>query len=67
MTFQWLSPCCSVNIDASLGDGVLIGSCSKCSQNVCRVNPRTGKAEWLEGKSPWWEGDLTPMELKESE
>lgn len=47
------SPCHGAPIWASLGDGVMVGSCSKCGEYVCRANPRTGKAEWLNGNSPW--------------
>jgi hypothetical protein len=48
-----VSPCHSAPIDASLGDGVLIGSCSQCYKTVIRINPTTGEQEWLDGKSPW--------------
>lgn len=61
------SPCCNATIDAGLGDGVLIGSCSACGQSVCRVNPQTGKSEWLDGKSPWFRGELRLMETSWSE
>ncbi len=47
------SECCDATINASLGDGVLVGSCSKCHRDVCRTNPRTGRSEWLDGESPW--------------
>lgn len=47
------SPCCDAKIDASLGDGVLIGSCSVCGKNILRLNPETGAQEWLDGRSPW--------------
>lgn len=40
-------------MDASLADGVMIGSCRAGGGPVIRVNPRTGKAEWLNGCSPW--------------
>lgn len=56
------SACCDAPLSGSLGDGVLIGSCSKCYQNQTRVNPRTGTVEWLDGKSPWSEGDLRHVE-----
>lgn len=57
------SPCCNATIYISRGDGVMIGTCSKCLDDVCRVNPRTGQHEWLDGKSPWYPGDdLRPME-----
>lgn len=56
------SPCCNVTIDMSRGDGITIGSCSNCDTSVCRVNPRTGQQERLDGKSPWYPGDdLRPM------
>jgi hypothetical protein len=48
-----LSECCTAPIDGSLSDGVLVGHCSKCSKSISRINPVTGKAEWLDGKSPW--------------
>ncbi len=48
-----LSLCCRAKIFGSLGDGVIIGTCSTCDTNVARVNPRTGKREWLNGASPW--------------
>lgn len=53
-----LSLCHNAKIDASLGDGVLMGSCSVCGENVVRVNPRIGKQEWLDGKSPWTQKEL---------
>ena len=48
-----LSPCHYARIDLASGDGVFIGSCSVCGQDVLRINTRTGKEEWLDGKSPW--------------
>lgn len=48
-----LSPCCHANIGASLADGVLVGHCTQCHKDLCRVNPRTGAREWLDGESPW--------------
>lgn len=58
-----LSPCCNKQILASRGDGVFIGFCAGCKKNVARVNPRTGKKEWLDGASPWTKkDDLRPME-----
>ena len=53
-----LSPCHQAPIEASYGDGVLIGSCSTCGKDVVRVNPRIGKQEWLDGNSPWTERRL---------
>ena len=41
------SKCCGAKIWASLGDGVLMGTCSKCMKTVCQVNPKSGKQEWL--------------------
>jgi len=59
------SLCCNAEIWASMGDGVLIGSCSNCGISVCRVNPKTGIAEWLNGKSPWYSGDdLQSMNIR---
>ena len=50
--------CCKrAQVDMSLSDGVLVGSCSKCGKNVVRLNPRTGNQEWLHGESPWTEKD----------
>ncbi len=57
-----LSPCCNATISASLGDGVLIGSCTKCKDNVIRQNPKTGAEEWLDGKSPWTDTKLRLVE-----
>jgi hypothetical protein len=51
------SECCGAKIYASLGDGVLIGSCAACDKIVCRMNPRTGRSEWLDGESPWTSRD----------
>jgi len=52
--------CCKgARIDGSMSDGVMVGSCSKCGKNVVRMNPRTGKQEWLHGESPWSEKDAT--------
>lgn len=59
---ELLSPCHQTTIDGSLGDGVLIGSCSVCFESVVRINRMTGKAEWLDGKSPWTEEELRPVE-----
>jgi hypothetical protein len=57
------SECCGATIYASLGDGVLMGSCSACGDEVCRINPRTGTSEWLDGTSPWSQrDDLRRME-----
>ena len=57
------SPCCNAKIYTSLGDGVLIGTCRVCLEDICRVNPRTHETEWLNGKSPHYPGDdLCPME-----
>ena len=57
-----LSPCCGAVIDASLADGVLLGSCSKCGKSVTRqrLDGRSG-AEWLDGNSPWFNGKLREM------
>lgn len=45
------------------GAGVWIGSCSACGKSICRVNPRTGRQEWLDGASPWTtDDDLRPIE-----
>ena len=55
------SPCCGVAIDCSRGDGVTMGSCSKCGVAIIRVNPQTGAQEWLDGQSPWHRGDLRPV------
>jgi hypothetical protein len=41
------------DLDASLSDGVLIGSCRVCGKAVVRRNPETGQEEWLGGRSPW--------------
>ena len=52
------SPCHrNSKIVSSLGDGVLVGSCEKCGANLLRINPRTGKQEWLHGASPWTSAD----------
>lgn len=56
------SPCCGASIDASRGDGVWIGSCSACGANVIRINPRTGRQEWLDGASPWTTRSLRSAE-----
>ena len=61
-TQKLLSPCHQATIDGSLGDGVLIGSCSECFESVVRINSMTGKAEWLDGKSPWTDEELRPVE-----
>lgn len=50
-------------LDASLGDGVLIGSCRVCHQNIVRLNPKTGRVEWLDGESPWTANALRPVEI----
>ena len=43
------SRCCSAKIDATLADGILIGSCSKCGKVVVRVKPGTRTIEDLSG------------------
>jgi len=48
-----LCRCHDKPMDSSLGDGVAIGSCRVTGDAVIRVNPRTGKLEWLNGCSPW--------------
>lgn len=53
-----VSPCCNAPVNGSLGDGVLIGSCSKCDESVVRLNPKTGIQEWLDGHSPWTQTPL---------
>ena len=57
-----MSPCCDAAIWLSRGDGVMIGSCGQCLSMVCRINPRSGVAEWLDGEDPWIEAILRPME-----
>jgi hypothetical protein len=59
---ELFSPCCGAKMSASLGDGVLIGTCDKCGTNVYRLNPKTWKEEWLDGKSPWTQEPLRPVE-----
>lgn len=56
------SPCCDATIGASLADGVLAGYCHKCNKAVVRVNPETGKREWLDGKQPWTHEELRPVD-----
>lgn len=53
-----LSPCHEQPLTASLGDGVLIGSCPSCYSNIVRRNNRTGLVEWLDGQSPWTSAEL---------
>jgi len=60
--FDSRSPCHNVKILVSRGDGVTLGSCSKCYEPVIRINPRTNLEEWLNGKSPWTEEDLRCLE-----
>jgi hypothetical protein len=55
------SPCHGARIDASLGDGVLMGSCHECGEPVVRLNPDTAVYEWLDGKSPWTREPLRPV------
>ncbi len=62
---ETFSPCHNVKLIASLGDGVLIGSCGECYKNISRVNPATGVTEWLDGKSPWTEEPLRPVTEEE--
>lgn len=56
-----LSPCHEATVIASLGDGVLIGSCSVCYTNIVRTNLRTGLVEWLDGNSPWTTRELRAL------
>lgn len=51
-TPRW-SNCCRTKIIMSVADGIVVGSCAKCGKNVVRLNPRTGKQEWLHGVSAW--------------
>lgn len=60
-----ISPCCNAVIDASRADGVLVGSCSSCGEDVLRIHPKTGKEEWLDGKSPWTDTALRPVGQEE--
>jgi hypothetical protein len=57
-----LSPCHHVPLYAARADGVIVGSCPKCDEDVVRVNPCTGRQEWLDGHSPWSSSDLRPVE-----
>jgi hypothetical protein len=43
------SPCCNERIYASVAGRTWVGSCCHCGRVVCRVNPRTANAEWLNG------------------
>jgi hypothetical protein len=61
------SPCCDDKIYASLGDGVLVGSCAKCGKDVIRKNPRTGKIELLNGESAWTTEDAAQQTREGSE
>lgn len=58
---EMLSPCCNAKLEGSRGDGVMIGSCSKCGENIVRQNPKTGIQERLDGKSPWTVEELRPV------
>ena len=53
------SRCCNATILMSRGDGVMMGTCARCDETVCRLNPRTGRAEWLNGESPWTTSDAS--------
>ncbi len=57
-----VSPCCKATIRASLGDGILLGSCEACGQTVCRTNPRTYRNEWRNGADPWTNDDAEETE-----
>lgn len=56
-----ISPCHGKVLYMSLADGVLVGACAECNAIVCRINPRTGVAEWLDGATPWTDNTLRPM------
>jgi hypothetical protein len=56
------SPCHDAKILLSLGDGVLIGSCESCGDNVVRRNPGTGVEEWLDGHPPWTNAALRSVD-----
>ena len=60
------SPCHEMTLLFSLGDGVAIGSCGTCGDNVVRINPVTDVEEWLDGNSPWTRQDLRPVESQGS-
>jgi hypothetical protein len=61
MELDVVSPCHDAVLDGSLGDGVLIGNCNSCGEEVSRMNPRTGVSEWLDGNSPWSQRALRPI------
>jgi hypothetical protein len=47
------STCHGVYLGGALGDGVLYGFCSECWKPIVRLNPKTGRKEWLDGEEPW--------------
>jgi hypothetical protein len=52
-----ISTCHNSPLDASRGDGVLIGWCQECGEAIVRINPRTNNEEYLDGRSPWTQED----------
>jgi len=60
---EYVSECCGAKINEARNQGVLVGHCSKCNKAVCRLNPRTARAEWLEGRPPRTKAALRPMGL----
>lgn len=49
--------CHDSSLDWSRADGVHVGSCRECGEDIVRINPRTHVEEYLDGRSPWTEQD----------
>ena len=62
-----ISPCHNAAIFGSLGDGVVIGSCSVCGKMVTRRDRRSGVPEWLDGESPWTTKKLRAITPEEAD
>ena len=57
-----MSTCHDSLLDASRSDGVTVGSCRVCGDDIVRINPRTNVEEYLDGRSPWTvKDDLRPV------
>ena len=56
-----LSPCCQAKIIMSRTRGVDIGVCGKCDLLLIRVNPTTGKREWLDENLATTQRKLRPV------
>ncbi len=58
-----VSECCRARIDERHEETGPVGYCRNCQKAICRLNPRTARAEWLGGHPPNTKAVLRPMGL----